>query len=76
MAETTRTVIDEAMARDLLPVREAGTHKWDVGGVIVVAGPEAWRGGQHGLVLQRVKDDQDVEHVAGDYFRRMGDYLT
>jgi methionyl-tRNA formyltransferase len=42
----------------------------------VVAGPDAWCGGQHGLVLQRVKDDQDVEHVAGDYFRRMGDYLT
>jgi methionyl-tRNA formyltransferase len=45
-------------------------------GVVVVAGPEAWRGGRHGLVLQRVRDDTDVEHVAGDYFRRMGDYLS
>ena len=45
-------------------------------GVIVVAGPDAWRGGQHGLVLRRVKDDNDVEHVAGDWFRRMGEYLT
>ncbi|MDN5915570.1 MAG: methionyl-tRNA formyltransferase [Pseudonocardia sp.] len=45
-------------------------------GVIVVAGPDAWRGGQYGLVLQRVADAGDVEHVAGDYFRRMGDYLT
>jgi methionyl-tRNA formyltransferase len=44
-------------------------------GVIVVAGPEAWRGGQHGLVLQRIRDDEGVEHVAGDWFRRMGDYL-
>ncbi|ANY09639.1 methionyl-tRNA formyltransferase [Pseudonocardia sp. HH130630-07] len=45
-------------------------------GVIVVAGPEAWRGGQHGLVLQRVRDADGTEHVAGDYFRRMGGYLT
>lgn len=45
-------------------------------GVIVVAGPDAWRGGQHGLVLQRVLDADDVEHVAGDYFRRMGEYLS
>lgn len=44
-------------------------------GVIVVAGPESWRGGQHGLVLQRVLDADGTEHVAGDYFRRMGDYL-
>lgn len=45
-------------------------------GAIVVAGTEAWRGGQHGLVLQRVLDADGVKHVAGDYFRRMGDYLT
>jgi methionyl-tRNA formyltransferase len=44
-------------------------------GVIVVAGPDAWHGDQHGLVLQRVRDENDVDHVAGDYFRRMGDYL-
>ena len=44
-------------------------------GVIVVAGPESWRGGQHGLVLQRVLDEDGTEHVGGDYFRRMGDYL-
>jgi methionyl-tRNA formyltransferase len=44
-------------------------------GVIVVAGPEAWRGRQYGLVLQRVKDAQGDEHVAGDWFRRMGEYL-
>lgn len=45
-------------------------------GVVVVAGPDAWRGGQYGLVLQRVKDADGVEHVAGDHFRRMGGYLT
>ena len=45
-------------------------------GVVVVAGPEAWRGRQHGLVLRRVLDAGGDEHVAGDYFRRMGDYLT
>lgn len=44
MAETARTIIDEAMARDLLPVREADTHKWDVGGVIVVAGSPSFPG--------------------------------
>ena len=45
-------------------------------GVIVVAGPDAWRGRQYGLVLQRVRDAEDVEHVAGDYFRPMGEYLA
>ncbi|MEJ8277567.1 methionyl-tRNA formyltransferase [Pseudonocardia spirodelae] len=45
-------------------------------GVVVVAGPDAWRGGQYGLVLQRVKDEEGVEHVAGEYFARMGGYLT
>lgn len=59
--------------------RAGGTHgrvfAREGRGVIVVAGPDSWRGGQHGLVLQRVKDEDDVEHVAGDYFRRMGDYL-
>ncbi len=44
MADTARTIVDEAMARDLLPVREVGTHKWDVGGVIVVAGSPSYPG--------------------------------
>jgi methionyl-tRNA formyltransferase len=45
-------------------------------GVVVVAGPDAWRGRQHGLVLRRVRDDAGREHRACDYFPRMGDYLT
>lgn len=35
---------DEAFARKTLPTREIGTHKWDVGGVVVVAGSPALTG--------------------------------
>lgn len=35
---------DEAFARKVLPVREVGTHKWKVGGLIVVAGSPALTG--------------------------------
>ncbi|HYI24180.1 MAG TPA: ADP/ATP-dependent (S)-NAD(P)H-hydrate dehydratase, partial [Thermomicrobiales bacterium] len=37
-------VIDEAMARELLPRRAANAHKWDVGGVVIVAGSPAYPG--------------------------------
>lgn len=45
--------------------------------VIVVCGPEARRGRNHGVVLEllRVGDDDDVL-AAGDCFARMGGYLT
>lgn len=45
-------------------------------GVVIVAGPEAWRGRRHGLVLHRVRDESGREHRAGEYFSRMGGYLT
>ena len=32
------------MARDLLPTRDIDAHKWDVGGVIVVAGSPSYPG--------------------------------
>ncbi len=35
---------DEAFARRVLPTRSIGTHKWDVGGVVVVAGSPALTG--------------------------------
>jgi NAD(P)H-hydrate epimerase len=44
MVDVTPTIIDEAMARDLLPNRDAAAHKWDVGGVIVVAGSPSYPG--------------------------------
>jgi NAD(P)H-hydrate epimerase len=44
MVDVNSRVIDEALARDLLPSREAETHKWGVGGVIVVAGSPSYPG--------------------------------
>jgi NAD(P)H-hydrate repair Nnr-like enzyme with NAD(P)H-hydrate dehydratase domain len=44
MVDTARTIIDETMARDLLPVRELDAHKWAVGGVVVVAGSPSYPG--------------------------------
>lgn len=35
---------DEAFARSVVPHREIGTHKWEVGGVIVIAGSPALTG--------------------------------
>ena len=45
-------------------------------GVIVVAGPEARRGRNHGLVIEQVRTDDGEELTAGAYFERMGGYLT
>ena len=36
--------IDESFARDLLPTRDDAAHKWEVGGVVVVAGSPAYPG--------------------------------
>jgi len=44
MADVTQTTIDEAMARDLLPVRDLDAHKWDVGGVVIIAGSPSYPG--------------------------------
>lgn len=41
---TAPTTIDIAMARSLLPHREAGAHKWGVGGVLIVAGSPMYPG--------------------------------
>ncbi|MGH2942326.1 MAG: methionyl-tRNA formyltransferase [Solirubrobacteraceae bacterium] len=45
-------------------------------GVIIVCGPQPHRGANHGLVLERVRTDDDSEMAAGEYFERMGGYLT
>lgn len=44
-------------------------------GVVVVCGPHSHRGANHGVVLRRVRTDDDREHAAGDYFARMGGHL-
>lgn len=44
MTDTQHRIIDEPYARELLPTRGAGTHKWEVGGVIVVAGSPPYPG--------------------------------
>jgi methionyl-tRNA formyltransferase len=45
-------------------------------GVIIVCGPQSHRGANHGVVLQRVRTDDDRELSAGEHFERMGGYLT
>src|SRR3954451_14445579 len=37
-------VIDESVARSILPHRAAGAHKWSVGGVIIVGGSPGYIG--------------------------------
>ncbi|TQM11751.1 methionyl-tRNA formyltransferase [Pseudonocardia kunmingensis] len=45
-------------------------------GVVVVAGADARRGRNRGLVLERVRTDDGRELDAADHFTRMGEYLT
>lgn len=44
-------------------------------GVVVVAGADARFGRNHGLLVRRVRLDDDTELSALDYFRAMGGYL-
>jgi methionyl-tRNA formyltransferase len=46
------------------------------GGVVVVAGAQARRGRDPGLVIRRVRTDDGQELTATEYFTRMGGYLT
>jgi methionyl-tRNA formyltransferase len=45
-------------------------------GVVIVAGADARRGRNHGLVIKRVRADDGTEYAATDYFHTMGGYLT
>lgn len=45
-------------------------------GVVIVAGADARRGQNRGLVIERVRTDDGEEHEANDHFRTMGGYLT
>lgn len=44
MADAHHRIIDETYARDRLPSRGDEAHKWDVGGVVVIAGSPAFPG--------------------------------
>lgn len=46
------------------------------GGMVVVAGADAYRGQSKGLVLDVVRTDDGVNHAALDFFGRGGGYLT
>jgi methionyl-tRNA formyltransferase len=45
-------------------------------GVVIVAGPDARSGREHGLAVTRVRTEDGQDHAATDYFQRMGGYLT
>jgi len=44
--------------------------------VVIVAGPQARRGRDHGLAVERVRLDDGAELTAAEYFTTMGGYLT
>jgi methionyl-tRNA formyltransferase len=45
-------------------------------GVVIVAGANARSGKEHGLCVVRVRTDEGTDHLASDFFRTMGGYLT
>ncbi|PZG50777.1 methionyl-tRNA formyltransferase [Spongiactinospora gelatinilytica] len=45
-------------------------------GVVIVAGAEARRGRDHGLVIERVRTDDDTDLPATEVFTTMGGYLS
>jgi methionyl-tRNA formyltransferase len=47
----------------------------DGDGVIIVCGPSAHRGANHGLVIERARDDEGREGPAGAFFPKLGGYL-
>ncbi|AEH07626.1 MULTISPECIES: methionyl-tRNA formyltransferase [Protofrankia] len=45
-------------------------------GIVIVAGADARRGHNRGLVIRRIRTDDGAEYPATEYFRTMGGYLT
>lgn len=43
---------------------------------MIVAGADARRGRNRGLVIERVRTDDGTELAAADYFTSMGGYLS
>ncbi|MFD8495284.1 methionyl-tRNA formyltransferase [Amycolatopsis sp. NPDC059657] len=44
-------------------------------GIVIVAGADARRGDKHGLLIERVRTDDGIEHDATAFFPAMGGYL-
>ncbi|MGH3941432.1 MAG: methionyl-tRNA formyltransferase [Pseudonocardiaceae bacterium] len=44
--------------------------------IVIVAGPAARRGRNHGLAIERVRTDDGSDYAATEYFPTMGGYLT
>lgn len=68
----------EVLTSDLTVARYGGTHGRVIvqeGGGVVVCGPEAFRGNNHGLLITKVRSADGTEHDGADFFRR-GGYLT
>jgi hypothetical protein len=68
-AEHQVTGPEDAGGAEQGPVREDD-------GVVIVAGPDAHRGRNHGLAISRVRTEDGRDHAATDDFRSMGGYLT
>jgi methionyl-tRNA formyltransferase len=49
-------------------------HEGD--GMVIVAGTDAYRGQSRGLVVERLRTDDGVEHAGKDFFPRGGGYLA
>jgi methionyl-tRNA formyltransferase len=45
-------------------------------GIVIVAGPDAHRGRNHGLLIKSVRTEDGQEIPATEYFRTLGGYLT
>lgn len=68
----------EVLASDLTVARYGGTPGRVIvqeGGGVVVCGPEAFRGNNHGLLITKVRSADGTEHDGAEFFRR-GGYLT
>jgi methionyl-tRNA formyltransferase len=74
---TTRLQIRSA---SVSPIRAGGTpgriFARQGGSVIIVCGPEARRGRNHGLVIEQLRTEDGEELAAGEHFERLGGYLT
>jgi methionyl-tRNA formyltransferase len=44
-------------------------------GIVIVAGADARKGRNQGLVIERIRTEDDTEYAATDFFRTMGGYL-
>ncbi|MGO1056267.1 methionyl-tRNA formyltransferase [Crossiella sp. CA198] len=48
----------------------------EANGIVIVAGADARRGRNHGLLIEEVRTEDGITHAATEYFTTMGGYLT